>query len=207
LWVTKSVAVKPHKQTTTSSSLGWDCPSPPWFGFWSFSPNQTSLAPHLIAPSLHLNPSVPRPNRVPPTQKQARPHFASQNRASTGQFLFSWPKPALTRASPNCALSPPQPQHTPPQWDPLYSICWSLVGIVGPDEQYDQAVFLPYSFILFCILNLIFIYITPAGFCYSVSGLPQCLYTTVLEPKPWVKPAPVQPVPVTGVVSQVAGMV
>jgi len=160
---------------------------PPRLGFCFFGLNQPPLAPHPLAPSLHLNPSVPRLNRVPSTQKPARPHFDSQNRASTARFLlfwpkpapsrltlsrppctsipaypaligsplpkykpartsiaktepprldfwFFWPKPALPRASPDCALSPPQPQRTPPQWSPLYSICRSLVGMVSPGE-------------------------------------------------------------------------
>jgi hypothetical protein len=56
------------------------------------------------------------------------------------------------------------------------------------------AAFSPPSFFYFllCILTLInvhILYIAPSGFRYGVSGLPRCLYTMVLEPKPFKRMA------------------
>ena len=56
-------------------------------------PKLAPLAPHPIAPSHHLNPSVPCPDRVSSTQNWACLHFAGQNRAPVAQFLVFWPKP------------------------------------------------------------------------------------------------------------------
>ena len=64
--------------------------------------------PPLIVPSLRLNASIPWPNMVSYVPKQARMHFASQNRAYTVQFLFLWPKPALPHTSPYHAFPAPQ---------------------------------------------------------------------------------------------------
>ena len=49
----------PHFASQNQAPMAW---------FLVFSPNEPPLAPHPIAPSHHLNPSVPHPNRVPSTQ-------------------------------------------------------------------------------------------------------------------------------------------
>ena len=54
--------------------------------FFVFCSNQPSLAPHLIAPSLHHNPSVPHHNRVPSTQKRA--HLHSLAKTEPPRFSF-----------------------------------------------------------------------------------------------------------------------
>jgi hypothetical protein len=56
--------------------------------FLVYWPKQPPLAHDSIAPFQHLNPSVPRSNRVPFTHITAQPHFVSQNRAPVARFLF-----------------------------------------------------------------------------------------------------------------------
>ena len=86
------------------------------------------LMPHLITPFLHLKPSVPCSNKVPLPQNEPPCISPVKTEPPWLSFcLFCWPKPAFHCASLNCTLSPPQPQHTPPQWSPLYSFCQILV--------------------------------------------------------------------------------
>ena len=69
-----------------------------WFlVYW---PKQPPLAHDSIASFQHLNPSVPRSNRVPSTHLTAHPLFVSQNRALVAWFLVYWPnQPPLVHDS------------------------------------------------------------------------------------------------------------
>ena len=68
---------------------------PPQLRFWFFSLNQTSLTPHLIVLSYHLNSSIPYPNKVLFIPKWAHPCFVSPNQALWLGFCFFGPNQTL----------------------------------------------------------------------------------------------------------------
>ena len=109
---------------------------PPQLGFWFCSPNKPPLALDPIAPSLHLNLSIPRSNKVPSTSKLARLHFASQNPAPTAQFLvFSSNEPPLVpdQIVPSQYLNPSVPA---PMVSPIHQIkpVHILLARTSPDR-------------------------------------------------------------------------
>jgi len=147
----------PSTQLTARSHLASQnrAPAAHFSFFWAHTrPPPACLNP--IAPSLHLNPSIPRPNRVFSTPKQpARTSLAKTEPPQLGFCFFGPNQPSLAPHPivPSHHLNPSVPH---PNGVPLYSICRSLVRMAN--NMMGRRSCPTFYFILY--INLIFIYIT-----------------------------------------------